>query len=302
MKAKAVISSLRLRTLPLSLSGIVLGIMLAIADYQVKPISIVFLVLTAVFLQILANLSNELGDALKGTDGADRLGPQYSLKSGALTTDDMKKLIVIFAGLSILSGLLMIRFSAFNSLWSLEGICFIMLLGAAVISAMRYTLGRSPYGYRGLGDLYVLIFFGFATVDGGYFLCAGELPSFKLLLPAAAIGLFSVGVLNVNNIRDMKTDAATRTTVAIMLGPKKARLYQTLLILGGWVCVLVYCSLRYTEIWNYLYVLMAPAFLLHLYMVWTREDKDLDPALPLLVMSSFLFSVLMGVGFIQYLF
>lgn len=293
---------MRLRTLPLSLSGIVLGIFLAIADYEVKPLSIVFLVLTAVLLQILANLSNELGDVLKGTDNALRQGPSYGLNSGELTIAEMKKLVVIFAGLCFVSGLFMIGNSAFGSLWSLEGICFMMLLVVAIISAMRYTLGRSPYGYRALGDIYVLAFFGFATVDGGYFLCAGELPGFKMLLPAAAIGLFSVGVLNINNIRDMKTDAATRTTVAILLGPTWARVYQTILILGGWACALIYCSLRLTDIWNYLFVVTAPLFVIHLYMAWTRQDKALDPALPILVMSSFFFAVLMGIGFIQYLF
>lgn len=301
MKVKAAIKSLRLRTLPLSLAGIVLGIFLAVADYRVKPVSVVFLVLTAIFLQILANLSNELGDVLKGTDRAERQGPQYGLNSGELSISQMKILVGVFAGLSLVSGLFMIHFSAFGSLFSLEGLCFIMLLVSAIGSAMRYTLGRNPYGYRALGDVYVFLFFGLATVIGGYFLCAGEVADFKLLLPAGAIGCFSVGVLNVNNIRDAKTDAATRTTVAILMGPFWSRVYQTALILAGWVCALVYCSLRLTNIWNYLFVLTAPLFIVHIIIVWKKQDKALDPALPILVMSSFLFAGLMGFGFIHFL-
>ena len=300
-KAKAIISSLRLRTLPLSLAGIVLGIFLAVADYHVRPLSIVFLVLTASLLQILANLSNELGDVLKGTDTQERLGPKYGLNGGGLTVQQMKTLVGVFAALSAVSGIAMIHFSALNGLFSLEGLCFLMLLVAAIGAAMKYTLGRNPYGYRAMGDIYVFLFFGIATVMGGFFLCAGEVADLKILLPAAAIGLFSVGVLNVNNIRDAKTDSATRVTVAILLGPRLSRIYQTVLILGGWACTLVYCQLRMTDIWNYLFVLTAPLFILHLYMVWTRKDKALDPALPLLVMSSFLFALLMGFGFVRFL-
>lgn len=300
-KVKAIIKSFRLRTLPLSLAGIVLGIFLACADYRVKPVSIIFLVLTAVLLQILANLSNELGDVLKGTDTARRQGPQYGLNSGVLSISQMKTLVLVFAGLSFVSGLLMIRFSAFGSLFCLEGLCFIMLLVSAIGSAMRYTLGRNPYGYRALGDIYVFLFFGLATVIGGYFLCAGEVADFKMLLPAGTIGLFSVGVLNVNNIRDAKTDSATRVTVAILMGPFWSRVYQTALILGGWACAIVYCCLRMTDIWNYLFVITAPLFIAHLVIVWKKQDKALDPALPILVMSSFLFAILMGFGFVRFL-
>lgn len=298
---KALVSSMRLRTLPLSLAGIVLAIFLAVADYNVKPLSIVFLILTAVLLQILSNLCNELGDVLKGTDTAQRQGPEYGLNSGALSISQMKIAIGVFVVLCALSGIAMIQFSAFGSLFSLEGICFLMLLVAAIGSAMRYTLGRNPYGYRALGDVYVFLFFGLATVVGGYFLCAGEVADFKLLLPAGAIGLFSVGVLNVNNIRDAKTDSATRVTIAILMGPFWSRVYQTALILGGWACALVYCCLRMTDIWNYLFVITAPLFIAHLVIVWKKQDKALDPALPVLVISTFLFCLLMGIGFIRFL-
>lgn len=292
---------MRLRTLPLSLSGIAMGVFLAAADYRIDALTVIFLVLTTVCLQILTNLSNELGDTLHGTDTEDRQGIHYSLQEGDMTVGEMKRLIAVMVALSCIFGLLMIKFS-FGKIFDWHPMTFVILGAAAIWAAMHYTLGKNPYGYRGLGDLFVFLFFGIATVCGGYFLCAHEFASWIILLPAAAIGCFSVAVLNVNNIRDMQTDAATRTTVAIKLGGKNARIYQTVLIVLGWVCMLVYCSLRFFSIWHYLFVLTLPLFVLHLRGVWTREGKALDPMLPLLVMSSFLFSLLAGLGFVLFLF
>ena len=292
---------MRLRTLPLSLSGIAMGVFLAAADYRIDALTVIFLVLTTVSLQILTNLSNELGDTLHGTDTEDRQGMHYSLQEGDMTVGEMKRLIAVMVALSCIFGLLMIKFS-FGKIFDWHPMTFLILGAAAIWAAMHYTLGKNPYGYRGLGDLFVFLFFGIATVCGGYFLCAHEFASWIILLPAAAIGCFSVAVLNVNNIRDMQTDAATRTTVAIKLGGKNARIYQTVLIVLGWACMLVYCSLRFFSIWHYLFVLTLPLFVLHLRGVWTREGKALDPMLPLLVMSSFLFSLLAGLGFVLFLF
>lgn len=292
---------MRLRTLPLSLSGIVMGVFLAAADYRIDALTVVFLALTTVCLQILSNLSNELGDTLHGTDADDRLGIHYSLQDGEMTIPEMKRLIAAVAVACCVFGLLMIYFS-FGKIFAAGPLTFVVLGAAAIWAAMHYTLGKDPYGYRGLGDLFVFLFFGVATVCGGYFLCAHEFASWIILLPAAAIGCFSVGVLNVNNIRDMKSDAATRVTVAIKLGGRRARIYQTALIALGWAAMLAYCSLRFFSIWHYLFVLTLPLFILHLRGVWTREGRALDPMLPLLVMSSFLFSLLAGLGFVAFLF
>lgn len=300
-KFKAIILSLRLRTLPLSLSGIILGIFLAASEYRIDPLAAGLLALTAILLQILTNLSNELGDVLKGTDAVREGGPMYALDKGLLSVSDMKKLIVIFAVTSFFCGVFMI-IRAFGTLWCTEGLCLLVFGIGAIISAMRYTLGRNPYGYRALGDIYVFVFFGFATVLGGYFILAREIPSWHLVLPACAIGFFSVGVLNVNNIRDAKTDVLTRKTVAILLGDKWARIYQTALICAGWICALLYCALRFFDPWHYLFVLTAPMYLIHLRGVWKLKDKDLDPMLPVLVMGTFLFAILMGLGFVIFLF
>ena len=149
----------------------------------------------------------------------------------------------------------------------------------------------------------MFLFFGLVSVLGAYFVCtAGVGLHWKLLLPAAGIGCFSVGVLNVNNIRDMETDRATRTTVAIKLGERNAKIYQTVLIGLGWACMTAYCLLCWPSWWHWMWVITLPLYILHLRGVWTRSGKALDPMLPLLVMSTFALSLLMGIGFCVYLF
>ena len=302
MKLKASLESMRLRTLPLSMAGVLLGILLAVADWKVDLWTAILIVITTVCLQILSNLSNELGDVLRGTDTAERQGPQYGLNSGEMTVRDMKVLIGIFVGLCIVFGTAM-TWRAFGTLWGMTPILVLMLGAAAIMGAMKYTLGHNPYGYRAKGDIYVFLFFGLVAVMGAYFVCTkGVGLHWKLLLPAAGVGCFSVGVLNVNNIRDMKTDAANRVTVAIKLGAHRARIYQTVLICLGWVCMAAYCLLCWPSWWHWLWVLTLPLYVLHLHGVWTREDRALDPMLPLLVLSTFALSLLMGVGFCAFLF
>ena len=219
---------MRLRTLPLSMAGVLLGILLAVADWKVDLWTAILIVITTVCLQILSNLSNELGDVLRGTDTAERQGPQYGLNSGEMTVRDMKVLIGIFVGLCIVFGTAM-TWRAFGTLWGMTPILVLMLGAAAIMGAMKYTLGHNPYGYRAKGDIYVFLFFGLVAVMGAYFVCTkGVGLHWKLLLPAAGVGCFSVGVLNVNNIRDMKTDAANRVTVAIKLGAHRARIFKVL--------------------------------------------------------------------------
>lgn len=290
---------MRLRTLPLSLAGVCLGILLATSDYKVSICTAILIMLTTVCLQVLSNLSNELGDVLNGTDTADRKGPQYGLNSGGLTIQEMKYLIGLFVGLCIIFGLLMIK-SSFARIFSLDGICMMMLGGAAIMGAMKYTLGRNPYGYRGLGDLYVFIFFGLVSVIGAYFVASHAMP-WWIVLPAASIGCFSVGVLNVNNIRDMATDAFTRRTVALRLGAHNARIYQTALIVLGWVFMVAFCCVRIFDPWHYLFVLTAPLYVIHLVGVWKLEGRSLDKMLPLLVMATFALSLLTGFGFVKFL-
>ena len=183
MTVKAAVQSMRLRTLPLSVAGVLLGILLAVADWKVDPWTAVLIVLTTVCLQILSNLSNELGDVLRGTDTADRQGPQYGLNGGDMTVADMKKLIGLFVVLCMVSGAAM-TWRAFGTLLDMTAILVLLLGAAAIAGAMKYTLGHNPYGYRAKGDFYVFLFFGLVAVMGAYFVCTRGLGlHWKLLLP-----------------------------------------------------------------------------------------------------------------------
>lgn len=295
MKAKSIIKSMRLRTLPLSLSGIILGIFLASDTFSIKPLSVVFLILTAVFLQILSNLSNELGDSINGLDTKARKGMHYSIQDGEMTVDQMRTLIAVIILACCASGLLMI-WSCFGNLMRPEALLFVALGACAIAAAMRYTLGRNPYGYRGLGDIFVFIFFGLVTVCGAYILLTQSLPEATILLPAASIGCLSVAVLNVNNIRDMKTDAGKRITTAIRLGEKRARIYQTCLISVAWILMAVFFILCKAKPAAALFVLTMPFFIIHLKGVWTKSGKALDPMLPVLVIGTFFFALLSGIA------
>ena len=287
---------MRLRTLPLSMAGIVLGIMLACAGHSVPWYVIVLTILTTVSLQILSNLSNELGDWLSGVDGDERSGPQYSMQEGGLTEDDMRACIRVMVLVCCIFGLGMIR-ASFKTILCIESESLVILGGAAIWAAMHYTLGKNPYGYRGLGDLFVFIFFGLVPVAGGYFVCSHTIDP-ATLIPGAAIGLFSVGVLNVNNIRDMKSDAANRVTVPLKLGEHRAKIYHTVLIVGGWVLMLLY-TILFTAGWTpYLYIITLPLYAKHLAGVWKRSGRELDPMLPMLVISTFIFALLAGTGYI----
>ena len=314
MKAKACLKSMRLRTLPLSLAGSVMGVFAAASVTQLSfwPVFTVLLttallqvvftvLLTTALLQVLSNLSNELGDTLHGTDTAERAGIRYSLQDGDMTVPEMKRLIACTAACCCISGLAMI-FASFGTLFALEPALLVLLGAAAIWAAMHYTLGKRPYGYRGLGDIFVFIFFGLVSCCGACYVCGHDAGLQILLraslLPACAIGCFSVAVLNVNNIRDMATDAATRTTVALKLGARRARIYQTILICLGWVLMTVYMLFAVPDAsWHrWLFVLTLPLYVKHLHGVWTLEDRSMDPLLPLLVISTFAFAILAGSG------
>ena len=297
MKIRPIIHSMRLRTLPLSLAGVVLGVFLACAGHSVSPWVIILIMLTTVSLQILSNLSNELGDYLSGTDGGSREGPLYSLAEGKISVEDFKRLIVLFVFLCCFFGSAMIL-TAFGKLFCAKGLALVVLGACAVWAATHYTLGKRPYGYRGLGDISVFIFFGIVSVMGGYFVVAGTLDSWTVILPATTIGCFSVGVLNTNNIRDMESDADTRVTIPLKIGERKAKIYQTALITIGWLAMFIFTAITFKSVWNLLYLLTLPLFIAHVAGVWRYHGSALDKYLPMLVISSFVFSILAGVGYL----
>lgn len=287
---------MRLRTLPLSTAGIVLGIMLACAGHNVPWYVILLTLLTTVSLQILSNMSNELGDWLSGVDGTGREGPKYGIEGGGLTEDEMRSCIRIMVLVCCILGLGMIR-ASYGTILRIESECLVALGAAAIWAAMHYTLGKHPYGYIGLGDIFVFIFFGLVPVAGGFYVCSHQI-EFSTLIPGAAIGLFSVGVLNVNNMRDMKSDAANRVTVPLKLGEHRAKIYHTILITSGWILMALY-TILFTKGWlPYLYVITLPLYVKHVAEIWKRSGRELDPMLPMLVISTFIFALLAGTGYI----
>jgi len=274
------IQSLRLRTLPLSMSGIVLGTGLAgWLDWYVFVLAIC----TTLSLQILSNLSNELGDAQKGTDSDQHGRAAYGLQAGTITTRQMKGMIGLFIGLCVVFGTALVL-TAFRP-WSsrLGEVCIFLVLGLlAIIGAMTYTLGKHSYGYMGLGDLGVFLFFGLLSTMGSYYLQAQTL-TWEAFGCGVAIGLPCVGVLNLNNIRDMNNDRAHgKRTFASMLGTKGGKIYHT--------CLLV-TSLILFAVWgHYLALLIVPVWAWHIVYIWRNEGSALDIQMPVLMFSTLVVS------------
>jgi len=292
-KLSAYMASFRLRTLPLSVAGILSGTLLACAEGEFHTLRFVLAVVTVLLLQILSNVANELGDTLHGTDRDDRKGMTYSLQSGALTVADLRRLIVRLVVLSAVSGVALIA-SSFDALFSREGIAMLVLGGCAILAALGYTLGRRPYGYMGLGDLFVFLFFGLLSTMGAFFLMTGRMDA-AVALPAAACGLLSVGVLNINNMRDADTDCKTRITIPVLIGERCAKIYQTLLEALPLAALAAYCVIRDSRWPAYLFLLFVPMFAVHIYGVWRSTDRQLDRRLPELSVLTLALCICFGI-------
>ncbi len=295
-----VFSAMRLRTLPLSLSGVSLGCMLAVADFHVRPAVVVLALVTACLLQAVSNVANELGDFLRGTPSGHRRTASESLSAGKLTAGGLKTFMRFLVALSIVSGLALIYFS-FGTLFSLDAFVLMLLGYISIKAALGYTLGTSPYGYSGYGDVCVFLFFGLVAVSASYFVCTHAFGTLKLLLPAVSAGTLCTAVINLNNLRDIETDRENRVTVAGKLGVRGAKIYQTLLILSGWTAMTAYSAMSFPDPWHYLYVLSLPLFVWHLCALWRGSSDNLDRTFPVLVASVFLFCILAGAGFLVYM-
>ena len=271
----------------MSVSGIILGTGMAWREMGCQPSSVsiqifVLAILTTLSLQILSNLSNELGDALKGTDTEQRGREAYGLQAGKITERQMKGMIWLFLGLCVVFGILLI-YSAFGTLFCTQSLGFILLGAFAIVGAVKYTLGKHSYGYIGLGDLGVFLFFGLLSTVGGYYLQVQNLTA-EIFWCGAAIGLPCVGVLNLNNIRDMQNDRAHgKRTFASLLGERGGRVYQTLLLVG---CLAIFC------IYGHWWVLcIIPVWGWHLRYVWSHTEK-LDKQMPVLMFSTLIAAIL----------
>ena len=293
---KTWIRAARPRTVLLSFSGVLLGGFLAI---KIGPstgsgtwLCLLFCALTAVLLQILSNLANDYGDFKKGVDGVHRVGPQRELQSGAITEKEMRKGIALIGAMCLFSGVLIFVFARLS--WQELAVFAALGLGA-VLAALFYTLGKNPYGYRGLGDLYCFLFFGWTAVAGTFYLATKTL-DFSVLLPASAMGFLSNAVLNINNMRDMENDRASgKSSLVVKIGLKKAFVYHCLLIGGAFICLTVYLVLHYAAWYSYLFWLLFPIFLKDLIAIKKTTPELLDPFLGRQVKHSFLLVVVFGV-------
>ena len=302
------IQAARLRTLPLSVSGIIVGSMYAQAyptDNVLTPSEVfnwrifAFAILTTLGLQILSNFANDYGDGMKGTDNKDRVGPKRAIQSGVISPEAMKRAIIITATLTLISAILLIyyAFGETNIGYSL----FFLVLGIlAITSAIRYTVGNTAYGYRGYGDLFVFVFFGLVSTLGVNFLYSKQL-NFDLFLPATAIGLLSVGVLNLNNMRDEASDRkSNKNTIVVKIGGAKAKKYHYFLIISAMVLVLVFAAMDKFRFDQYLFILAYIPLTKHLITVFkNQEPKALDPELKKLALSTFALAILLAICMIS---
>ena len=299
-KFKTWIKAARPRTVLLSFSGMLLGGFLAfdqlrsLSPSKGRPyLTILFCALTAILLQILSNLANDYGDFKKGTDSAKRVGPQREMQSGAITEKEMKRGLAVTAGLCFISGAMLIF--VFAGLTWQELAVFAALGIGAVLAALLYTLGKHPYGYRGLGDLYCFLFFGIAAVAGTFYLATKSL-DFSVLLPASAMGFLSNAVLNINNMRDYENDKASgKNSLVVKIGMKKAFVYHCLLISGAFVCLVVYLVLHQARWYSYLFVVLFLLFLKDLIAIKKTKPELLDPFLGRQVKHSFLLVLVYGI-------
>lgn len=295
-KTKAWIHAFRLRTLPLALSSIILGSLIAASYNQFNSIIFILAITTTLFLQILSNLANDLGDSISGADNANRVGPERAVQSGDISKKEMKSMLYVFITLSLTSGSFLIYEAA--QIINLQEALVIFAIGIlAILAAINYTIGKNPYGYMGFGDLFVFIFFGLVGVLGCYFLHTGNL-HWDILLPASSVGLLSTGVLNLNNMRDIENDAQTgKRTLVVKIGSKAAKNYHLIILSLAMLLAIAYSIIHYKSIFQFIYLLSFPLIIRHMNTVIKNDEpQKLDPELKKLAISCFLFSLTFGIG------
>jgi 1,4-dihydroxy-2-naphthoate octaprenyltransferase len=305
------IEAARVRTLPLSISGIVVGSFYAMSQGVFNWKIVIFALSTTLGLQILSNFANDYGDGMKGTDNEDRVGPKRSIQSGAITPGSMRFAIFITSFLTLVSAMLLIYFS-FKGKYLYYSILYFVLGILAIASAVRYTVGKNPYGYRGYGDVFVFIFFGIVSTLGVNFMFLKEL-DWLLFLPATAIGFLSVGVLNLNNMRDEESDRkSNKNTIVVINGGAWAKKYHFILIVSAMVLMLAFALIfdfsyrdQNPDSFNfdiYFFLLAYFPIIAHLKRVAiNKEPKLLDPELKKLALSTFFLSILLSLSLIYFI-
>ncbi|MBL4829836.1 MAG: 1,4-dihydroxy-2-naphthoate polyprenyltransferase [Aliivibrio sp.] len=290
------ISAIRLKTLPLALASITSGSALAYWQHHFS-LSIAFLALcTATLLQILSNLANDYGDAVKGTDNDERLGPERAMQSGLISAATMKKALVFNVILTLISGISLVML-AFNNLQDIIG--FIGLGIMAIIAAITYTVGNKPYGYRGMGDFSVLIFFGLLGVAGSYYLHTGSLNP-AVFLPALSCGLLAAAVLNINNLRDIDNDTACgKLTLVVKMGAKWGRQYHLALLSSAMLGFALFAAFEVQTLASWLFLLALPLIIKHGFDTYQAVDGEaIKPMMGTIVKCALITNLLFSVGIV----
>ena len=293
--SKAWLLASRPKTLPLALSSICIGSGLAAIDNHFSLDIFTWAVITALLLQLLSNLANDLGDAVSGADNSARLGPTRAVQAGLISKSAMLKAIYVIALLALFSGCWLI-WLAFN-----DDIALLLLFAAlgftAIAAALRYTLGSSPYGYRALGDLAVFIFFGLVAVLGSYFLFNHHI-TLWLLLPAISSGLLAASVLNINNIRDEHSDRLSgKLTLVVKMGGAAARQYHVALITLAILCSQLYLAVELPTRFGWLALFIVPWLLkITRTVVTSHQPQQLNTSLKLTAMAALFYNLLFAIG------
>lgn len=292
------ISAMRLRTLPLSISGIILASCFAKYNGFFEWHIFILAILTTLSFQILSNFANDYGDGVKGTDNEDRIGPERAIQSGKITPKQLMKAIKVNIAISFILAAALIFF-AFGAKHFVLTFIFLSLGIGSIIAAIRYTMGHNAYGYRGLGDFYVFFFFGLVSVIGCYILYAKQI-DYITILPGLTIGLLSAAVLNLNNMRDRLSDKkSNKITLAVKLGEKNVKIYHNFLVLSAIISSVVFSVLYVTSIYNFVFMITYVLLVVHLKKVHSTTDpKLLDPELKKLALTTVLLAILMGIGFL----
>ena len=295
MIIKNFIKAARLRTLPLSISGIILGGFLAVSDGLFNGVIFSLALITTIGFQVISNFANDYGDGVKGTD-AIRIGEERMVSSGKISPKQMKKAIMISVILTIIFALFLIyeSFGLSNFGYSL---LFFILGIVSIVAAIKYTVGNLAYGYSGFGDVFVFLFFGLLSVLGSYFLFTKEI-YFLLTLPAISIGLLSTAVLNLNNMRDYQNDKKSKkNTIVVKIGLKAAKRYHYSLLLLSFISAVSYVVITFTKTVQFIFLLAYIPLVIHALFVYNnKEELWLDAELKKVALSTFLFSVLLGLG------
>lgn len=297
MSVKAWIEAARPRTLPLAFSSALMGSFAALNAGSFSSKVFLLALITTLFLQVLSNFANDYGDAASGLDHKNRVGPMRTVQSGLISPLAMKKAILLTSIAALVSGIWLIL-EGFTYQIHPMALIFLLLGLGAIAAAIKYTVGRNPYGYLGLGDVFVFVFFGPVGVAGTFFLHTHQLPK-SILLPSCVVGFLSMAVLNINNMRDSRSDeAAGKRSVPVRLGLAKAKIYHAILILFALTALSVY-TLIYMK--GYLRILplafALPWFFVHLRTVWrTDEVVNLDPQLKKVALGTFFTTLLCGLA------